>query len=92
MNGLDSARNEQQPHCNVNEISEQDQEPTARHEIAASITGRQQDRAISYFHLPNKGQLAVLCLCRMIDPLAQSSVEVNASPKLHDSQWADQSY
>lgn len=92
MNGLEGDQPEQQSQCNLNERSEEYQEPTACHEIAASITGRRQDRAISYFHLPNKGQLAVLCLSRMIDPLAHSSVEVKAAPKSHNSQWVNQSY
>lgn len=33
-------------------------------------------KKISYLSLPHKGQLAILCLARMADPLAQTSIQV----------------
>ncbi|OCL13443.1 MFS general substrate transporter [Glonium stellatum] len=39
-------------------------------------TGKNQtEKKISYLSLPNKGQLAVLCIARMADPLATSSIQ-----------------
>jgi hypothetical protein len=34
------------------------------------------ERKVSYSSLPNKGQLAILCLARMADPLATASIQV----------------
>lgn len=31
---------------------------------------------ISYMNLPHKGQLALLCIARMVDPLAATSIQV----------------
>ena len=36
----------------------------------------QKDKKVSYASLPHKGQLAILCLARMADPLAQTSIQV----------------
>ncbi|EXJ76961.1 hypothetical protein A1O3_10118 [Capronia epimyces CBS 606.96] len=33
------------------------------------------DKKVSYASLPHKGQLAILCLARMADPLAQTSIQ-----------------
>lgn len=34
------------------------------------------EKKISYRNLPNKGQLALLCIARMADPLAATSIQV----------------
>ncbi len=36
----------------------------------------QKPKKVSYLSLPHKGQLAILCLARMADPLAQTSIQV----------------
>ena len=38
------------------------------------------EKRISYLSLPNKGQLAILCIARIADPLATSSIQVNEDP------------
>lgn len=38
------------------------------------------DRAVSYRSLPHKLQLAILCLARLADPLALTSVNVSTPP------------
>ena len=35
---------------------------------------------VSYANLPNKRQLALLCLARIADPLAQNSIQVRLPP------------
>lgn len=40
------------------------------------------DKKVSYASLPHKGQLAILCLARMTDPLAQTSIQVGLSDGL----------
>ena len=42
------------------------------------------EKRISYLSLPNKGQLAILCIARMADPLATSSIQVNEDPTRFD--------
>ena len=37
---------------------------------------QQTAKKVSYLSLPHKGQLAILCLARMADPLAQTSIQV----------------
>lgn len=39
------------------------------------------DKKVSYSSLPHKGQLALLCLARMADPLAQTSIQVISLPQ-----------
>lgn len=34
------------------------------------------DKRVSYMSLPNKGQLAILCVARLADPLAATSIQV----------------
>lgn len=34
------------------------------------------DKKVSYMSLPNKGQLAILCIARLADPLAATSIQV----------------
>ena len=34
------------------------------------------DKKVSYMSLPNKGQLAILCVARLADPLAATSIQV----------------
>jgi hypothetical protein len=34
------------------------------------------EKKVSYMSLPNKGQLAILCIARMADPLATTSIQV----------------
>ena len=42
------------------------------------------EKRISYLSLPNKGQLAILCIARIADPLATSSIQVNEDPTRFD--------
>jgi len=37
---------------------------------------------VSYSNLPNKKQLAILCIARLADPLAASSIQVRIAQKL----------
>jgi hypothetical protein len=37
---------------------------------------------VSYSSLPNKKQLAILCIARLADPLAASSIQVRTTQKL----------
>lgn len=41
------------------------------------IQGPLKDQRASYMSLPKKGQLAILCLARIADPLAISSIQVH---------------
>jgi hypothetical protein len=34
------------------------------------------EKPVSYMSLPNKGQLAILCIARLADPLANTSISV----------------
>jgi hypothetical protein len=34
------------------------------------------EKKVSYMSLPNKGQLAILCIARLADPLAATSIQV----------------
>lgn len=47
---------------------------------------------VSYRHLPNKRQLAILCIARMADPLAATSIQVcnnRTLPYLRSSDFID---
>lgn len=45
---------------------------------------------VSYSNLPNKKQLAILCIARLADPLAASSIQVRTTRwRLHDSNEQD---
>lgn len=39
-------------------------------------TAANQEQKVSYLSLPKKGQLVVLCIARMADPLASTSIQV----------------
>lgn len=38
---------------------------------------------VSYSSLPNKKQLAILCIARLADPLAASSIQVSGKASIH---------
>ena len=42
----------------------------------AAVDSKPKDAKISYMSLPNKGQLALLCIARVADPLAATSIQV----------------
>ena len=46
----------------------------------AAVESKPKDAKVSYMSLPNKGQLALLCLARVADPLAATSIQVPSSP------------
>jgi len=42
---------------------------------SAALDPKPKDQKISYMSLPNKGQLALLCMARLVEPLANSSIQ-----------------
>lgn len=60
---------------NVSEFIDHQQEPLpVSRDIEANAPV--QDKKVSYMSLPNKGQLAILCVARLADPLAATSIQV----------------
>jgi hypothetical protein len=51
---------------------------SSSHEPNSSGDAQITPNKVSYWSLPHKGQLAILCLARMADPLAQTSIQVAA--------------
>ena len=47
----------------------------------------QKSKKPSYWNLPNKGQLAIMCLVRMADPLMNTSIQVLSAHMLMHSRW-----
>ncbi|KAG0647318.1 Major facilitator superfamily multidrug transporter mfsB [Hyphodiscus hymeniophilus] len=55
-------------------IAPQHEPLQASRDVEASIVVS--DKKVSYMNLPNKGQLTLLCIARMVDPLAATSIQV----------------
>ena len=59
----------------VSEFITHQQEPLpASRDVEANVA--LPEKKVSYMSLPNKGQLAILCIARMADPLATTSIQV----------------
>ena len=59
----------------VTEFITHQQEPLpVTRDIEANVVGK--EKKVSYMSLPNKGQLAILCIARLADPLAVTSIQV----------------
>ena len=46
-------------------------------EVSQSSNSHPVEQKSTYWNLPNKGQLAILCLARLTDPLASTSIQVS---------------
>lgn len=55
-------------------IAQQEALPHGSRDIEANPV--EPEKKIGYMNLPNKGQLALLCIARMADPLAATSIQV----------------
>ena len=49
----------------------------------AALAAPPNDKKISYMSLPKKAQLAILCLARLADPLATTSIQVRGGARAH---------
>ena len=55
-------------------VSERQEPFPASRDVEANVA--LPEKKVSYMSLPNKGQLAILCIARMADPLATTSIQV----------------
>jgi hypothetical protein len=60
----------------VSEFIATQQEPLPHGSRDIEANPVEPEKKIGYMNLPNKGQLALLCIARMADPLAATSIQV----------------